>query len=62
MQRTPPPQVLVADPRARLRAGAIEWEELPSLAGELAQRLVQFDPRDRLAAGSTLAEFELRFG
>lgn len=62
MSRTHPQQVLSADYRAVARDDGIEWEELPSLADSLAQRLVNFDPNQRIAAGSTVSEFEMRFG
>lgn len=62
MPRTQPQQFFSADYRAVARNEGIEWEELPSLADSLAQRLVNFDPSRRIAPGSTVSEFELRFG
>ncbi len=62
MQSTPPQALRAAHHRVPVRGDGIEWEELPSLADSLAQRLVHHDPRQRIAAGSTVAEFELRFG
>jgi hypothetical protein len=62
MQSTPPQTLPATELRLRRHGEGIEWEELPSLADSLAQRLVSYDPRQRIAAGSTLSEFELRFG
>jgi hypothetical protein len=41
MSTNRPKQYLASTQRAVANADAIEWEELPSLAGSLAQRLVQ---------------------
>jgi hypothetical protein len=41
MSHTQPKQYFAATQRAVANADAIEWEELPSLVGSLAQRLMQ---------------------
>jgi hypothetical protein len=41
MSHANPKQYFVDTRRALVGSGAIEWEELPSLAGSLAHRLVQ---------------------
>jgi hypothetical protein len=41
MSHAQPKQYFAATQRAIANADAIEWEELPSLAGSLAKRLVQ---------------------
>jgi hypothetical protein len=50
------PLRLLDTPRRTSYAGAIEWEELPSLAGALADRLVtrggRLDPRNGFAQTS----------
>jgi hypothetical protein len=50
MSYAQPKQYFAANQRAVANADAIEWEELPSLAGSLAQRLVQ---RGRWQPGSS---------
>lgn len=52
MNLSPPKQYFAAAHRAVVDSDSIEWEELPSLAGSLAQRLVARGALARSATGS----------
>lgn len=53
MSHAQPKQYLAANQRAIANADAIEWEELPSLAGSLVQRLIRRGPMPVRANDST---------
>jgi len=53
MSYAQPKQYFAANHRAVANADAIEWEELPSLAGSLAQRLIRRTPMPVRANDST---------